>query len=147
MNNKKKIFCLQGEQKRGKTSTLIKLWEIILAKYKNGLSDDYVQLFVDAYNYDFVGVITDVEGHKIGINSRGDDFNWIERWNKKLADNNCDIIFCACHQRGKTIDAIKAFEKIGYKVVFIPKEIIEGEKKQEQINKKQAEELLQQANL
>ena len=143
MIKKKKIICLQGSPNTGKSYTIIKLWKYILENYKDDKEDDYVQFFADSDNYDFVGIITSVNGHKIGVNSRGDDFGWIERWNKKLADNNCDIIFCACHSSGKTIDAVLSFEKYGYKSEFIRKKTVEEKKSQEKINLEQAKELLE----
>ncbi|MBQ9281451.1 MAG: hypothetical protein IJ207_04545 [Treponema sp.] len=145
----KKIICLQGSPNTGKSYTIITLWKLILEKYKNDKDDDYVQFFADTDNYDFVGIITSVNGHKIGINSRGDDPRWIERWNKKLADNNCDIIFCACHSYGKTEEAVIDFAKNGYEVEFIKKDTEESdsEKKQKTMNKTQAKELLETAGL
>ena len=149
MYNTKKIICLQGSPNTGKSYTIITLWKLILEKYKNDKDDDYVQFFADADNYDFVGIITSVNGHKIGINSRGDDPRWIERWNKKLADNNCDIIFCACHSYGKTEEAVIDLAKNGYEVEFIKKdtEEFDSEKKQNAMNKAQAKELLKTAGL
>lgn len=149
MYNTKKIICLQGSPNTGKSYTIITLWKLILEKYKNDKDDDYVQFFADANNYDFVGIITSVNGHKIGINSRGDDPRWIERWNKKLVDNNCDIIFCACHSYGKTEEAVIDFAKNGYEVEFIKKDTEESdsEKKQKTMNKTQAKELLETAGL
>ncbi|MBR1721108.1 MAG: zeta toxin family protein [Treponema sp.] len=145
----KKIICLQGSPNTGKSYTIITLWKLILEKYKNDKDDDYVQFYADTDNYDFVGIITSVNGHKIGINSRGDDPRWIERWNKKLADNNCDIIFCACHSYGKTEEAVIDFAKNGYEVEFIKKDTEESdsEKKQKTMNKTQAKELLETAGL
>lgn len=145
----KKIICLQGSPNTGKSYTIITLWKLILEKYKNDKDDDYVQFFADADNYDFVGIITSVNGHKIGINSRGDDPRWIERWNKKLADNNCDIIFCACHSYGKTEETVIDLAKNGYEVEFIKKDTEESdsEKKQNAMNKAQAKELLKTAGL
>ena len=145
----KKIICLQGSPNTGKSYTIITLWKLILEKYKNDKDDDYVQFFADTDNYDFVGIITSVNGHKIGINSRGDDSKWIERWNKKLADNNCDIIFCACHSYGKTEEAVIDLAKNGYEVKFIKKDTEESDskKKQNAMNKAQAKELLKTAGL
>ena len=138
----KKIICLQGSPNTGKSYTIITLWKLILEKYKNDKDDDYVQFFADADNYDFVGIITSVNGHKIGINSRGDDPRWIERWNKKLADNNCDIIFCACHSYGKTVATVNSFEKSGYEIEFIQKRSVDEKQLQVKINVAQANELL-----
>ncbi len=142
MYNTKKIICLQGSPNTGKSYTIITLWKLILEKYKNDKDDDYVQFFADTDNYDFVGIITSVNGHKIGINSRGDDPRWIERWNKKLADNNCDIIFCACHSYGKTVATVNSFEKSGYEIEFIQKRPVDEKKLQIKINVAQANELL-----
>lgn len=143
MKKTKKLICLEGSPNTGKSATINKLWEDILVKYKNGSDNDYVHLFVDTGNYDFVGVITSVAGHKIGINSRGDDSGWIERWNRKLAENKCDIIFCACRKNEKCENAVKMFNQKGYKVTFITKEKAESKKAQKEINEKQADELLQ----
>ena len=138
----KKIICLQGSPNTGKSYTIITLWKLIPEKYKNDKDDDYVQFFADADNYDFVGIITSVNGHKIGINSRGDDPRWIERWNKKLVDNNCDIIFCACHSYGKTVATVNSFEKSGYEIEFIQKRQVDEKQLQIKINVAQANELL-----
>ena len=124
----KKTICLQGKSNSGKSYTIIKLWETILAKYKNNSDDDYVQLFVDADNYDFVGVITSVAGHKIGINSRGDDSRWIERWNRKLAENNCNIIFCVCRQNENCENAVNALSQKGIRCTLFQKKLLKVKK-------------------
>lgn len=142
MYNTKKLICLQGSPNTGKSYTIITLWKLILEKYKNDKDNDYVQFFADTDNYDFVGIITSVNGHKIGINSRGDDPRWIERWNKKLVDNNCDIIFCACHSYGKTVATVNSFEKSGYELEFIQKRSVDEKQLQIKINVAQANELL-----
>lgn len=142
MYNTKKIICLQGSPNTGKSYTIITLWKLILEKYKNDKDNDYVQFFADTDNYDFVGIITSVNGHKIGINSRGDDPRWIERWNKKLVDNNCDIIFCACHSYGKTVATVNSFEKSGYELEVIQKRSVDEKQLQIKINVAQANELL-----
>lgn len=149
MSRKKKIYVLQGTQKKGKSATMIYLWHAIAEKY-NKTEDDAINLFTDSENYDFVYAIKAVAGHTVGINARGDDWEWIERYLAKLAEENCDIIFCTCHSYGKTEETVNVFaKKHGYEVEFIQKDIEESdsEKRQESMNKTQAEKILAAAGL
>ena len=102
-NKTKKIICLKGKCDSGKSSTMKRLFKTLLQTYKNNSKED-VEYLWDISGFDFVITIKDVNGKKIGINSRGDDWKFIKRWLESLAENKCDIIFCTCHSYGKTVD-------------------------------------------
>lgn len=75
----KKTICLQGKHDSGKTQTLKKICKRILEKYKDNKKIECKILFEDKYKYDYVKIINNVKGHKIGINTRGDEWHWLER--------------------------------------------------------------------
>lgn len=143
----KKIICLQGKHDSGKTKTLKKVCKIILEKYKTNKMSDCKTLFEDCYKYDFVKVINNVKGKKIGINTKGDEWHWLERWNKELAEQGCDIIICACRSRGKTVEQVKKMKRKGYLVEFVVKERESVEAIFPQANLESANELLKKAGL
>lgn len=123
MSNKtKRIICLQGKFESGKTSTMIRLSKFLLRTYKNNSTDD-VEYLLDISDSDFVRTIENVNGKKVGINSRGDDWKFIKRWIEILYENKCDIIFCTCHSYGRTEEVIQEFGKAKkYEVIFVKKE-------------------------
>ena len=125
MSNTKKIICLKGKHDSGKTHSMIRLEKEIVKIYQNGDRKKNEILFEDIYEIDFVEILNDINGNKIGINSRGDDRKFIERWLEILAENKCNIIFCTCRSYGKTEEAVIKFAKkhgYAFKDNFVEKE-------------------------
>lgn len=146
-NKTKKIICLQGKCNSGKTSTMRRLSRTVLQTYKNNSTDD-VEYLLDLSDCDFVRIIENVNGKKVGINSRGDDWKFIKRLLEILADNKCDIIFCTCHSYGKTEEVIREFASSNnYKVTFVPKDREEVKSKQKTAEENAVKELIEKAGL
>lgn len=147
MSNKtKKIICLQGRYDSGKTSTMKRLVKTLLQTYKDNCKDGLEYLFDDIYGEDFVRIIKNVNGKKVGINSRGDEWKFIKRWLEILAKNKCDIIFCACHSYGKTVEVIQEFASSNnYKLDFVLKDREEVVSKQKTAEETAIKELIAKA--
>ncbi len=140
----KKIICLQGKHDSGKTKTLKKVCKIILEKYKKINKDDYEFL---VNGNDIVIIIKNVKKRIIAISSGGDTWQHINQWNTTLAEKECDIIFCACRSRGKTVEQVKKMKRKGYIVEFVLKERESVETKFLKANIESANELLKKAGL
>lgn len=146
--NSKKIICLQGKYDSGKTSTMKRLVKTLLQTYKDNCKDGLEYLFDDFYGVDFVRIIENVNGKKVGINSRGDEWKFIKRWLEILAKNKCDIIFCTCHSYGKTEEVIQDFGKSKkYEVIFVKKGRETVVSKQKLAEETAVKELLEKAGL
>lgn len=146
--NSKKIICLQGRYDSGKTSTMKRLVKTLVQTYKLNVKEDVDYLFDDIYGIDFVRIIKNVNGKKVGINSRGDEWNFIKRWLEILYENKCDIIFCTCHSYGKTEEVIQAFGKSKkYEVIFVKKGREPAVSKQKSAEEIAIKELIEKAGL
>ena len=149
MSNKlKKIICLQGRYDSGKTSTMKRLVKTLVQTYTINVKEDIENLFDDIYDIDFVRIIKNVNGKKVGINSRGDEWKFIKRWLEILYENKCDIIFCTCHSYGKTEEVIQDFGKSKkYEVIFVKKGRETVVSKQKLAEETAVKELLEKAGL
>ena len=112
----KKIFALQGVSNCGKTSTLNSLNYKFQKKY--GQQPTFSQTYKKPTNKGISDIcviynITDGNGNTliIGIASQGDELEKLKKGLKLLVSENCDIIFCACRTKGKTIDYIHELSK------------------------------------
>ena len=146
MSNKtKRIICLQGKFDSGKTHTMKRLVKSLLQTYKNNSIDD-VEYLLDISDSDFVRTIENVNGKKVGINSRGDDWKFIKRWIEILYENKCNIIFCTCHSYGRTEEVIQEFGKAKkYEVIFVKKERETIKSKQKTAEETAVKELIEKA--
>ena len=93
-----KIICFKGKGNSGK-STVIK--KIINEFFK-------IKIYPDKKDY---RLILEYNGLRIGICSPGDVKEDLEKCIRKLIKEGCDIIICACHTRGKTLDYINSLVK------------------------------------
>ena len=93
-----KFIILEGDPGRGKTTTLHALKQILIAngyaKMLNmGLLFDPIK---QADPPDFLDFFS--KGNKkVGITSRGDDYNSVASDLHLLAMSKCDVCICACH--------------------------------------------------
>ena len=133
----KTIIALQGDQDSGKSLTiglLLKLMEkdgfLIFQDKKRKNSKDFFAM---------VGK----NGFKIGICSYGDTAYLIEDRCGRFVDAKCDIIICACHNSGKTVDAVTGFKR--YTPEFV-KKTIESTSKHQNANNADAIGLLTMVN-
>ncbi len=83
-----KVICFRGGGGTGKSSIIKRILDEtynIKINKKGDVSLSFVQ-----------------DNLKIGICSYGDTEKCLEKYLKPLKDENCDIILCACHKKGKT---------------------------------------------
>ena len=116
MAQEKFIVCLRGKAKQGKSESIITLMKLLLKKPKTKLEcyepqlsgEEFLKQYTDGW--DICGAIY-YNGKKIGINSAGDVPRDVRRQLKKLAEKNCDIIFCASRSKGDTVKEVKKIAK------------------------------------
>ncbi len=105
-----KIIALQGKSNCGKTTTLKMLIKKILINDEFKLDSNYTESKVfskcNSNTGDFKCVFI-CDGIKIGITTRGDTKEALEKDFKKYF-NDCQIVICAVHTHGKTVDFIKS---------------------------------------
>lgn len=110
----KNIIALQGNPRTGKTKTIGILYGLMKEngfsvkkdKYKKG-SRDFFVLF-------------EKEGRKIGISTYGDTPYQVGHRIEFFVKLNCEIIVCACHENGTTVQALVT---PGYSIELVPKTV------------------------
>lgn len=130
------IFALQENDNSGKTTTITFLVELMKRK-------GYV-VELDKYKKNSKEFFVVLERFKvrIGLCTYGDSFVIITTTCQRLIDEDCCIIVCACHSKGRTVEAVESFE--GYRKIFIDKTIAMGLRNQSVVNMNDAEEILNQ---
>ena len=137
-----KIIALQGKSNTGKTTTLKMLIRLFLENNKYNLNPKYVKRYVlNKCNSDTgdVKCVFEYNGKRIGITTRGDTEKALAR-DFKNHFYKCDIIVCAVHTHGKTVEFIKNIDDcaiIHSKWFVLP----EVEEKKEQLNSIQSDYL------
>jgi hypothetical protein len=112
---KKSIIALQGDPDTGKSITIGVLFELMK---QNGFQ--IIQDKKRKNSKDFF-VIVKNSGVLIGISSYGDTEYWIKERCGRFVKEGCKIIICACHKKGKTVNAVLSFGE--YVPTFIPKTV------------------------
>jgi len=133
----KTIIALRGKKQTGKTSTIRKLYELLL-------KNKYAQIRCDLNRKG--GEITAVlkkNGVFIGLASKGDSYITVHDNLQELIENNCTICVCTCKsfdrfQKG-THAAVFEFEEYNHQ--FIEKDIDNIVLNFEDTNTKQAKEI------
>jgi len=102
------VYVISGPRNVGKSTTIRIIYNMLLEKYKG------VEFFLDSGEGKEISVIIeDVNGKKIGLESRGDPVDEEQAKNnknsyrnnlKKFKKKKCDIIFCTSRKRGETVD-------------------------------------------
>ena len=95
---KKTILCLFGPANTGKTSSIMRVDEILQsygAKLVKILFEEYD--FCKEYIY---------RNHKVVILSLGDPGSAQSDYLEQLADDECEVIVCASRSKGATCDAV-----------------------------------------
>jgi hypothetical protein len=146
------IFVLQGASDHGKTKTIRKVY----CKLHNDYPKARVTvIYPDSMNpndicnehwyKDDISVIMDnVNGLKVGVETRGDYAEVVKEGLKRFYDEGCNIIFCATRTRGGTIDVIKSY-KNDYDILYIRKPYVARGK--DVANEKMASQLIRIAGL
>ncbi len=115
-----KIIALQGHSNCGKTHVLnlfikkvLKTYpaKIIKTSLKGYTLDDYCDEIKNANSVD-TDIILEINKIKIGITTAGDNETILQNSFNKFKD--CDLCFCSCRLKGKTIDFIKTQSKENY---------------------------------
>ena len=142
------IFVLKGVKYTGKTATLKIVKELLEKKYPSLNCIDFKQS--KNAQQDFWGIYDlNVNGKmiRVGLETGGDDYGYIYEDVKRFLLKKCEIIFCACHPSGKTLEAINTYKYHGGTVTFI-ETIKEPDKtKSDAKNKANALKLIQMAGL
>ena len=143
-----KVFVLKGVKYTGKTATLKLVNELLKKKYPSLNCIDFKQS--KNAQQDFWGIYDlNVNGKmiRVGLETGGDDHGYIYEDVKRFLLKKCEIIFCACHPSGKTLEAINTYKYHGGTVTFI-ETIKEPDKtKSDAKNKANALKLIQMAGL
>jgi len=126
----KRIIALQGDKDTGKSLTIGILFD-------NMRNNGYVvvQDKKRKSSHDFF-VILKKHGKKIGLSTYGDFKRMIIVKVELFIGLDCEIIVCACHRIGKTVEAIKNVK--GCDAEFIPKSVAQKPEEREGLNRKDA---------
>ncbi|MEO8088129.1 MAG: hypothetical protein ABI763_15005 [Bacteroidota bacterium] len=130
---KKSIIALQGDQNSGKSITIGLLFHMMR---KNGFQT--IKDKARKNSKDFF-VILKKNDILIGVSSYGDTEYWIKDRCGKFVIAGCQIMVCACHKEGKTVEAVLSFTE--YELVFFAKNFAMSSE-QLNANTADAEELL-----
>ena len=97
------MYILQGSHNTGKTETLVAVIDILRNKYPGATASFMVN------RKDKKVVFTNIRGTlKVGIETQGDPNSRLEASLNDFETMGCDIIFCACRTKGKTVAIVNA---------------------------------------
>jgi ribosomal protein S17E len=135
----KSVLALAGKSGVGKSRTIKRVYDLLLEKYHNAIEvHKQKNLRVE------VQVIIDINGKRVGIESRGDHESYVKKALNIFADAKCKVILCATKSDGNTLKAVDAFGiERGYAVTRIYKFGEPIESKQKQSNEKCAMEIME----
>ena len=135
------IYALQGRDGCGKSETL----KIVFQKLKQKLKIQHSQIH-DFFpsSVDLKIIISSINGIKIGIESQGDPNSRLAQSLVDFEKAGCNIIFCACRTKGKTVQSILSHNK--YFHDFTQQTIV-APGQQAQSNSKMALNLIKKAGL
>ena len=112
---KKTIIAVYGSAQEGKSSTIKKVCQKLIANFPDAIASD---LAID-YSAD-ISVTIIIGNIKIGIESQGDPSTGLLERLDKLAIDGCDIIICATRRRGETTNAVgEVAEKYNYNMIWL----------------------------
>ena len=119
----KLMVCLSKRGNQGKTKTIRALAELIIPNSKIAKAQWHKPTVApgswQTCHGDICVATKAKNGKLVGLCSHGDVATTIKDWLEFLGNQNCDIIFCACHTRGTTVKAVKdKAKKYGYTIVW-----------------------------
>ena len=114
------IYALQGRGNSGKSDTIDKVFTELVRKYPSAS----VQLLSPGTR-DINAILTNVKGHKVGIESQGDPGSRLQQSLQTFANANCTIIICATRTSGMTVSWVNSLSP-AYVVHFIPQVFDQG---------------------
>lgn len=112
---KKTIFANWGQARKGKSDTVKRIAQEILATYPTAITSP------TTINYSGdIQVIITIGNVTIGIESQGDPNSRLFESLKMFSSANCDIIICSTRTSGGTVDAVSALHSsYGYEIVWV----------------------------
>lgn len=112
---KKTIFANWGHAGQGKSDTVKRIAQEILATYPTATTSPATI----SYTGDIQVIIT-IGKITIGIESQGDPNSRLFESLKLFTSTNCDIIICSTRTSGRTVDTVSALHSShGYEIVWV----------------------------
>ncbi len=108
------IYALQGRGYSGKSETINKVFSELVRKYPSASIQQ-----LSSGTLDIKAILTNVNGHKVGIESQGDPNSRLQQSLQDFANANCTIIICATRTSGMTVTWVNSLSP-PYVVHFIP---------------------------
>ena len=108
------IYALQGRGNSGKSDTIIRIFNELIRKYPSAVVQQ-----LSSGTRDIKAILTNVKGHKVGIESQGDPGSRLQQSLRDFASANCTIIICATRTSGMTVSWVNSLAP-PYVVHFIP---------------------------
>ena len=108
------IYALQGKGNSGKSDTIIKIFAELVRKYPSASVQQ-----LSSGTRDIKAILTNIKGHKVGIESQGDPGSRLKQSLQDFASANCTIIICATRTSGMTVSWVNSLSP-PFVVHFIP---------------------------
>jgi hypothetical protein len=105
----KSAIALKGHADSGKTYTILKVYELLKAKYPDYKEEEF-KITID------IRVILVINGFRIGIESQGDPGGRLVNSLNLFLKKKCDVIVCSTRTRGQTVEAVKKLSKHDYNI-------------------------------
>jgi hypothetical protein len=109
------IIALQGDPNTGKSITIGLLYEMMKQNGFTVVKDKWKKNSKDFF------VLLKKNHVLIGVSSYGDTEHWIKERCGRFVNAGCHFIVCACHNNGKTVNAVLSFSD--YEPILIHKRI------------------------
>lgn len=123
---KKTVIANKGLAEQGKSASIKLVTEEILKNFKNATYQAYIvdikQKTITKSELSYKGDITvliEIDGIKIGVESQGDPQSRIFYSLPFFVQNECDIVLCACRNRGDTVwEVEKLHDNNNYDIIW-----------------------------
>lgn len=112
----KNVIAVKGISNVGKTSSIVKAYERLIAKHPSAKVEK-----IPGGNRNEISAIVTIGKIKIGIESQGDPGQRLPNSIQEFVNRGCQIILCTTRTRGGTVDLIKSLEP-PYKIAWLLKE-------------------------
>ncbi|ARV19175.1 hypothetical protein AEP_02248 [Curvibacter sp. AEP1-3] len=103
----KKIFTVSGRSNLGKSQTIKAVYEQLFKVFPD------LKVIRDIRETEIeIRAVISVNGHRIGVESRGDNRKIVDESLSIFAEAKCQFILCATRSRGGTTDAVQEFAQL-----------------------------------
>ncbi|HYJ85833.1 MAG TPA: hypothetical protein VEW46_07255 [Pyrinomonadaceae bacterium] len=133
----KKAIALTGTERKGKSTTIRKAYDLLIAKYPNAS----VEHAPGRWGID-IKVVVRIGEVKIGIESRGDPGSALTESLNEFVRIGCIVIVCARRTSGRLFDAVNNLADQGYELMSIPQVGVLEPAEQKISNQEIAEQIL-----